>query len=49
MDDKAELFMLEIEHDPWAAITEPLPESLYDVDALRRWRPIVYTVIHAFT
>jgi hypothetical protein len=49
MDDEAELFMFEIEHDPWAAITEPLPESLYDLDALRRLRPIVYAVIHAFT
>jgi hypothetical protein len=49
MDDKAELFMLEIEHDPWAAIAEPLPESLYDLDALTRLRPIVYAVIHAFT
>ena len=49
MDDEAELFMFEIEHDPWAAITEPLPESLYDLDALKRLRPIVYAVIHAFT
>jgi hypothetical protein len=41
MDDEAELFMFEIAHDPWAAITEPLPESLYDLDALKRLRPIV--------
>ena len=47
MDDEAELFMFEIEHDPWAAITEPLPESLNDLDALKRLRPIVYAVIHA--
>jgi hypothetical protein len=46
MDDEAELFMFEIEHDPCAAITEPLPESLYDLDALKRLRPIVYAVIH---
>jgi hypothetical protein len=45
MDDKAELFMFEIAHDPWAAITEPLPESLYDLDVLNRLRPIVYAVI----
>ena len=49
MDDESELFMFEIEHDPWAAITEPLPESLYDLDALTRLRPIVHAVIHAFT
>jgi hypothetical protein len=49
MEDAAELFMFEIEHDPWAAITEPLPESLYDLGALKRLRPIVYAVIHAFT
>jgi hypothetical protein len=48
MDDEAELFMFEIERDPWAAITEPLPENLYDLDALMRLRPIVYAVIHAF-
>ena len=30
MDAEAALFMFEIEHDPWAAITEPLPESLDD-------------------
>ena len=48
MDDEAELFMFEIEHDPCAAITEPLPESLYDLDALKRLRPIVYAVILAF-
>jgi len=47
MDDTAELFMFEIEHDTWAAITEPLPESLHDLDALRRLRSIVYAVIHA--
>ena len=41
--------MFEIQHDPWAAITEPLPEGLCDLDALRRLRPIVYAVIHAFT
>jgi hypothetical protein len=34
---------------PWAAVTEPLPESLYDLYALTRLRPIVYAVIHAFT
>ena len=49
MDDKAELFMLEFEDDPCAAITEPLPESLYDLDALKQLRPIVYAVIYAFT
>jgi hypothetical protein len=49
MDDRAELFMLEIEHDPWAAITESLPESLDDLDALKRLSPIVYAVIHALT
>ena len=49
IDDKTELFMFEIEHDAWAAITEPLPESLYHLDALRRLRPIVYSVIHAVT
>ena len=48
MDDEAELFMFEIERDPWAAITEPLPENLYDLDALMRLRPFVYAVIHAF-
>jgi hypothetical protein len=48
MDAEAELFMFEIEWDPWAAITEPLPERLYDLDALKRLRPIVYAVIHAF-
>jgi len=48
-EDKTELFMFEIEHDPWAAITEPLHERLYDFDALKRLRPIVYAVIHAFT
>ena len=41
--------MFVIPHDPWAAITEPLPEGLCDLDALRRLRPIVYAVIHAFT
>jgi hypothetical protein len=49
MDDEAELLMLEIEHDAWAAITEPLPANLYDFDTLKRLRPIVYAVIHAFT
>jgi hypothetical protein len=49
MDDEAELVMFEIEHDPWAVITEPLPESLNDLDALKRLRPIVYAVIHTFT
>jgi hypothetical protein len=49
MDAEAELFMFEIEHDPWAAITEPLPDSLYDLDSLTRLRSIVYAVIHAFT
>jgi len=49
MDDEAEFFMFEIAHDSWAMITEPLPESLYDLDALKRLRPIVYAVIHAFT
>jgi hypothetical protein len=34
---------------PWAAVTEPLPESLYDLYALTRLRPIVYAVIHALT
>ena len=48
MEDEAELFMFEIEHDPWAAVTERLPESLYDLDALKQLRPIVYAVIHAF-
>jgi hypothetical protein len=48
MEDEAEMFMFEIEHDPWAAITEPLPESLYDLDALKQLRSIVYAVIHAF-
>jgi len=33
LDDEAKLFKFEIEQDPWAAITEPLPESLYDLDA----------------
>jgi hypothetical protein len=47
MDDEAELFMFE--HDAWAAITEPLPESLYDFDALKGLRPIVYAVIHTVT
>jgi hypothetical protein len=47
MDDEAELFMFEIEHDPWAAITEPLPGSQSDLDALKRLRPIVYAVIRA--
>ena len=28
MDDQAKLFMVEIEHDPWAAITEPLREFI---------------------
>ena len=36
-------------HDPWAAITEPLPAGLYNLGALKRLRPIVYAVIHAFT
>ena len=49
MDNEAELFMFGIEHDPWAAITEPLSESLYHLDALKRLRPIVHAVIHAFT
>jgi hypothetical protein len=49
MDAEAELFMFEIECDPWAAITEPLPDSLYDLDSLTRLRPIVYAVIHALT
>jgi hypothetical protein len=48
MDDEAEWFMFEIEHDAWATVTEPLPESLYDLDALTRLRPIVYVVIHPF-
>jgi hypothetical protein len=37
------------EHDPCAATTEPLPERLYDLGALKRLRPIVSAVIHAFT
>jgi hypothetical protein len=37
-----------IEHDPWTATTEPLPESFYGLDALKRLRPIVYAVMHAF-
>jgi hypothetical protein len=41
--------LFEIEHDPSAPITAPLPESLYDLDVLKRLRPIVYAVIHAFT
>jgi hypothetical protein len=49
MDDKAELFVFEIGHDSWAAITEPLPEGLYDLDALTRLRRIIYAVTHAFT
>jgi hypothetical protein len=28
MDDEAELFMFEIEQDPLAAITEPLPVAI---------------------
>jgi hypothetical protein len=49
MDHETGLFMLEIEHEPWVAITELLPESLYDLDTLTRFRPIVYAVIAAFT
>jgi hypothetical protein len=49
IDDKAELFMFKVEHNPWAAIAAPLPKSLYDLVALKRLRPIVYAVIHAFT
>jgi hypothetical protein len=49
MDDAARDFVTYVElANPWAAITEPLPESLYDLDALKRLRPIVYAVIHAF-
>ena len=50
IDDEARGFVTYVElADPWAAITEPLPESFYDLDALKRLRPIVYAVIHAFT
>ena len=35
------------ERDPCAAITEPLPEGLYDLGVLKRLRPIVYAVIRA--
>ena len=49
MGDEARIVHVRIEHHPWTATTEPLPESLYDLDALKRLRPIVYAVIHAFT
>jgi hypothetical protein len=39
MDDTAELFAFEIEHDPRAAITAPLPEGLCDLDALKALAP----------
>ena len=39
MDDTAELFAFEIEHDPQAAITAPLPEGLCDLDALKALAP----------
>ena len=40
------MFLIEL-CDPWSAITEPLPDQLDDVDALRRVRSIVYAIIHA--
>ena len=48
MGDEARIVHVRIEHHPWTATTEPLPESLYDLDALKRLRPIVYAVMHAF-
>jgi len=49
MDALARDFVAYVElANPWAAITEPLPASLDDLDALKRLRPIVYAVIHAF-
>jgi hypothetical protein len=47
MDRDAREFVELIELSPWEATALPLPESLYDLDALRRLRPIVYAVIQA--
>ena len=48
MDDAARDFVFLVELcDPWSAITEPLPDQLDDLDALRRVRSIVYAIIHA--
>jgi hypothetical protein len=40
------VFLIEV-CDPWSAITEPLPDQLDEVDALRRVRSIVYAAIRA--
>ena len=50
MDDEAREFLFyAVTCDPWFAITEPLPDQLDDLDALRRVRAIVYAIIHALT
>jgi hypothetical protein len=37
MDEAARDFVFEIEtHNPWVAVAQPLPESLDNLDALRR-------------
>jgi hypothetical protein len=44
MDNEAREFAAYFKSNPLAAITEPLPESLDDLDASRHVRSIVYAV-----
>jgi hypothetical protein len=47
MNEASRDFVREVVFSPWSAITEPLPDQLDDLDALRDVREVIYAVIHS--